>query len=126
MGDEALYYPLPFVLARWSDGRTSPAQTRFVSCRREEPSAGDEVMRSVELEEDGFVGFQAAGECLAPRLPEVDLVDFRLSAKESEPLLVVKPIQPFMACASRGPILQECQFVTADLSGRVGEKPQGL
>lgn len=58
MGDEAPYFPLPFVLARWSDGRTSPPQRRFVSCWREEISAGHEVMGSVEFEEEGFTGLQ--------------------------------------------------------------------
>jgi len=58
MGDEAPYFPLPFVLARWSDGCTSPPQRRFVSCWREEISAGHEVMGSVEFEEEGFTGLQ--------------------------------------------------------------------
>jgi hypothetical protein len=58
MSDEAPYFLLPFVPARWSDGRTSPAQRRFVSCRREELPAGDEVMRSVAFEEEGPTGLQ--------------------------------------------------------------------
>ena len=79
MGDEAPHFPLPFVLARWSGGRTSPAQRRFVSCRREEPFAGDEAMRSVVFEQKGLGGAERLEHGPPPGLPKVDVADSRLS-----------------------------------------------
>jgi hypothetical protein len=57
MAEEAAYYLLPFVLARWPDGRSSPPQKRFVSCSHEEAGADDKVVGSLEVKEEGFAGF---------------------------------------------------------------------
>lgn len=67
-----------------------------------EGGTGDEVMRSVEFEQEGLTGFQRFETRLPPWPPEVHLVDFRLWGEKGKAIVVsiVVPIQPFMVCAS--------------------------
>src|SRR5205823_4808823 len=54
----------------------------------EEPSTDDEVFGSVKLEEQHLSGLQNAKATATARLPEVDLVDVRETAQETEPLVI--------------------------------------
>ncbi|HID29365.1 MAG TPA: hypothetical protein EYP19_05100 [Desulfobacterales bacterium] len=62
---------------------------------REEPEAGDPVVRRFELEEERLSRTKTAETTPTSRLPEVDLVDFPLLRQESEPVIVCDSDVPF-------------------------------
>jgi len=55
---------------------------------REETAPDDDVVRVVELEEEGFARRQRAELAAPAGLPEVDLVEVRPAAQEPVPVLV--------------------------------------
>ena len=55
---------------------------------REKPSAHDDVVRIVELEQEGFAGLQGPKEPVAAGLPEVHLVQVGTIPEEAVPVPV--------------------------------------
>jgi hypothetical protein len=55
---------------------------------REEAAPGNEVLRAVKLEDERLTRLECPKESASSRLPEVGLIELRLTPEEAKPLVV--------------------------------------